>query len=243
MPKSKAAKQRANLKRRALKKLKAASQAGAPVLSGGGPYLPVRGQPMRTVKRGAGSFRDWVKYIPRAIGGASGFMTGGLSSARGGWDTGAELSKKIGWGAYGTVPSSDNGVNYATPMPAMQSTSESCTISRTEYLGDVYTSAVAGQFLNFTFAFNPGIFLLWGSRLASLFQEWRLEGAMVSFRSRSSSYTAATTLGTVMVAMDYNAANPAFTTKQQFQETSGCASCSIDQNCDCYIELTKMQMS
>jgi len=229
MPKTKAAKLRAKLKRQVVKSL----------VAGTGSYVPVPGTRPRVLKKGAGKFTDWLKYIPRGIGGVSGLMTGGLSGARSGWDSGAELSKKIGWGAYGSMPVSDNGINFATPVPAIHTTDESCSISKTEYLGDVYTSAVAGQFFSRTFDFNPGVFLIWGSQLAQLFQEWRLDGAVVSFRSRSSSYTATTTLGTVMIAMDYNATNPDFTTKQQMQETSGSASCSIDQNCDCYIEADK----
>jgi hypothetical protein len=123
----------------------------------------------------------------------------------------------------------------------MHSGDESVRISKVEYLGDVITSAVAGAFNNVSFEFNPGIFLYWGSHFAALFQQWKLDGAMVYFKSRSSSYTATTTLGTVMICMDYNAHNDPFISKQAMQETAGCVACAIDHDCSCGIEANAQQ--
>jgi len=259
-PRSPAAKKRARLVRRVKvaegilpprvrrRRTRAAKLDKALTLLGSGAYNPVPGARPRLM--GRGPFWDVLKrglsYLPRAIGGASGLMTNGFSGATKGWEEGARLSKLIGLGAYSRVPGVRPGgtqVQYADPVPAIRTTAESCTISRTEYMGDVFASATAGAFQNTTYSFNPGVMLNWGSSLASLFQEWSLEGACVSFRSRSSSYTQTTTLGTVMIAMDYNAAASAFTTKQQMEECGGMASCSIDQNCDMYVESDKAQNS
>jgi hypothetical protein len=118
----------------------------------------------------------------------------------------------------------------------MHSGDESVTLRKIEYLGDVFTSSVAGAFNVTALDFNPGVMLYWGSKFASLFQQWKLNGAMVYFRSRSSSYAAATALGSVMICMNYNSHAAAFTSKQEMQETTGCVACAIDQNATCAIE-------
>jgi len=125
----------------------------------------------------------------------------------------------------------------------MHSADESVRLCKVEYLGDVFTSASAGSFAVQVLRFNPGVLLYWGSHFAALFQQWRLNGAMVYFRSRASSYTATTTLGTVMICMDYNSHNPDFTNKQQMQETAGCVACAIDQNCACGVECDTRQVT
>jgi len=248
MPKSQAARVKARLVRKA----KVAAGLVPPRrrkrgLTGGGAYNPVSGAPRRMLT-GRGDYKDWLKYIPRAIGGAAGFATGGLAGATKGWETGAGLSKIMGLGAYnrrplipGFRPGGGQRKIFADPVPYISTDNESCTLSRVEYMGDVICSGTAGAFNNVTYAFNPGIMLNWGASMASLFQEWRLDGAVVSFRSRASSYTSSTTLGTVMIAMDYNATASAFTTKQQMQECGGVASSSIDRDCDCYIECARNQ--
>lgn len=213
---------------------KALSNALVPV-GGRGVYQPYPGN---QIYQGRGGYFDWLKYIPRALGGGWGLLNGGLGGAKSGWEEGANISRAIGLGAYQKVPSGIKGIK-ATPVPYMHSTGEEFNLQRIEYLGDVITSGTAGAFSNTTFNFNPGVFLNWGSYLASLFEEWQFNGAVVSFRSRSSSYSSTTTLGTVMIAMNYNAAAASFTTKQQFQETSGVAVSSIDRDCDCFIEADK----
>jgi hypothetical protein len=247
MPKSKVAKKKSRLIRRA--KVRAGlipprpkrAKSAPMVLAKTGAYYPVSGAP-RTLS-GRGAFADWFKYIPRALGGAAGLISGGLPGAKTGWNTGADVSKAMGFGAYNTNRQliAPAGIHYADPVPRMHSTAESCNICRTEYLGDVITSGVANAFSLQPFNFNPGIFLNWGSTLASLFQEWQLNGAVVSFRTRSSSYSNTTTLGTIVLAMDYNATATAFTTKQQIQECGGSVAASLDRDCDLYIEAAQSQ--
>lgn len=147
-----------------------------------------------------------------------------------------------GGGAYTDGPMMSTLL--ASPVPAMHSSEESVKVHKVEYLGDLITSVNAGEFKNTSFPLNPGICLYWGKHLAALFQQWRLEGAIVYFKSRSSSYTATTGLGTVMMCCDYNTHNSAFTNKQQMQETTGSVACCIDQNASLGIECdTKMTMS
>lgn len=231
---------------------------------GKGAYGNFDGMPLGSrIYGGRGGFWDWikdrVKFVPRAIGAAHGMMTGGLPGAKTGWEAGAELSKNIGWGAYGRRPTRGRGANMidyvgspvlanksileASPVPAMHSGDESVSLHKIEYLGDVYTSTTAGAFNNQVFEFNPGVFLYWGKKFAHLFQQWKLEGATVHFRTRSSSYTSTTTLGTVMMAMDYNPHNAAFTTKQEMQQCAGSVACAIDQNCTLGIEAAQGKSS
>lgn len=214
---------------------------------GGGSYNLMRGMPMGATRGQGGFFQDlWgnvKKFAPRITGAAASAMAG--KSVGDGWDAGAKFAQSKGWGKYkkritrGGGAYAEGGINdvvLASPVPSMHSSEESVQVHKIEYLGDVFTSTTAGAFKNTVFEFNPGVFLYWGKHLAALFQQWKLEGAMVYFKSRSSSYTATTTLGTVMICMDYNPHNTAFVNKQQMQETTGCVACSIDQNCTMGVE-------
>lgn len=213
-----------------------------------GAYAPVNGSPIgrpgMVLTRGTGAFKDWFKWIPRAVSAASGLMHGGLGGAVSGWNDGAKISENLGFGGYrrrtrGTGAYADGPINdtiLASPVPAMHSGDENVVLRKIEYLGDVFTSATAGAFAITTLDFNPGVMLYWGSRFAALFQQWKLNGAMVYFRSRSSSYASATALGTVMMCMNYNSHALPFTTKQEMQETTGCVACAIDQNATLGVE-------
>jgi hypothetical protein len=57
-----------------------------------GSYVPANGVPVRRMTTGNGSFSDWFKFVPRGIGGAAGFVNGGLNGAVSGWNAGAKVS-------------------------------------------------------------------------------------------------------------------------------------------------------
>lgn len=94
-------------------------------------------------------------------------------------------------------------------------------VSHREYLGDVITAPVAGQFLINSFPINPGNSLTfpWLSQIASNFEEYDIEGMLFHFKSTSSDAlnSVQTSLGTVIMATQYNAASGPFTSKAEME--------------------------
>lgn len=130
---------------------------------------------------------------------------------------------------------------YFGPSPA-----GGCRIRHTEYLGDVTTSATAGQFYlayGGPWLINPGNSdtFPWLSNIANQFEEYEFHGLMFHFRSTSTDAVSSNTnnlqLGVVIGATDYNVLHPAFTSKQQMDNyeytTSGKPSLSWDYPVEC----------
>lgn len=93
-------------------------------------------------------------------------------------------------------------------------------ISRKEYIQDVLSTTA---FANTAFAINPANSALfpWLSNIAVNFQEYKIHGMVMQFRSTSAVAlnSTNTALGTVVMATDYNASNPPFPSKSQAENT------------------------
>jgi len=140
-----------------------------------------------------------------------------------------------GGGAYGHRTSSGNTM-LASPVPAMHSSDESVRLHRVEYITDVFASSTAGAFSVTSFALNPGMLLPWGSTIAALFEQYKIKGMAFMFKTRSTNYSTSTTLGSLIMATNYNVNADAYVTKQQMEAASGATTSTIDQDCMHYIE-------
>ena len=90
-----------------------------------------------------------------------------------------------------------------------------------EYIKDIVTSSVAGQFQNETFRINPGLAATfpWLCVIAQNYDEYKIHGMVFEFKTSSSDAlnSTNTALGSVIMATEYNVVAPSFTTKQQME--------------------------
>lgn len=223
-----------------------------PTYTGKGAYTPAKGV---RLKRGRGGFLDWLGYIPRALGGGIGLLTGGADAARKGWETGAGISKTLGLGKYrmmrgrgayetgGAAGSNVGGVTIAAPVPLMHSGEDHIRCVRREYLGDVFTSASAGAFSLTSFKINPAEFnfLPWGASIFSNFSEYEIVGMLFHFESSSSAYTTSTTLGTYTMSAEYDPAATDPANRLDMDLLSGSVTRKIDECSDFFFECDPKQ--
>lgn len=137
------------------------------------------------------------------------------------------------------------------PAPIINSTAESgVTIRHREFVGDVVAGGSAdgygvGGFKPYTFNINPGNDALfpWLSTLAVNFQEYRLDGLLMQFRSTSGDAVANTntSLGTICMSTQYNAAMAPFINKVEMENSQFGQSCKPSESMTHFIETSKHQ--
>lgn len=113
-------------------------------------------------------------------------------------------------------------------LPVIKNSSTGIIIRHKEYLGDINPST---EFNVNSYPINPGIekTFPWLSQIAGSFEEYEFRGLLFQFRSMSSdsvlSATSNTSLGTVIMATEYNVVLPSFTTKAQMENHEFAISC------------------
>lgn len=202
--------------------------------------VPLRGSGAYSTPK---SVKPLVKQALMELGSAAGSFLGsrvGMSSRGSALGKGlaAKISKLIGTGDYtvserpvvnSLFPGSGGGGNgYAQFSNAAQST----RIQHREYLQDVYTGAAAGAFSITGFQINPGLAFTFPylASVAQNFEEYRIRGMVFEFISTSSPYNANAAMGSIVMAMEYNAAAPAFTNKPQMENSDFAISARFDKN-------------
>jgi hypothetical protein len=98
-----------------------------------------------------------------------------------------------------------------------------------EFVKDIITSATAGAFNVETFNVNPGNPALfpWLSGQAQGWSEYKFHGLIFEFKTASGQMVSSTntTLGTVIMASQYNLNDPAFVNKQQIENSEFSTPC------------------
>jgi hypothetical protein len=128
----------------------------------------------------------------------------------------------FGFGAYGTPKKNSmlkNGAVQFTPggPPRVINTKkgEATVVAHREYIGDLMsgtfvptTTSTAYECLSYSL--NPGNSQLfpWLSTVASNFQEWELQGALVELITEAADFSSNFSIGNVMMAADYNPLAP-----------------------------------
>lgn len=107
-----------------------------------------------------------------------------------------------------------------------------CTIiRRREYIADVVSSV---GFVNSSYPLNPGLSssFPWLAGVAQYHGQYRIHGMLVEFVSTCGSAIASTNnaLGTVVMATNYNATDPLFSSKQQMEDYDFSDSCRPTEN-------------
>lgn len=119
--------------------------------------------------------------------------------------------------------------------------STSVVISHKEFVQDISLSAT-GQFLSNTFVLQPGLQkgdttppspFTWLPPIAAQFEEYQWLGLLFTFKSTASFYTGSSTspaLGQVIMATQYNAGSPAFTSKESMEQYEGATSGTVTRS-------------
>lgn len=148
---------------------------------------------------------------------------GGYLGARGGeWlgDNAVNLAmmagKAIGLGDYAV---SKNVLSGNLPVMTNPISSSGNTIRFQEYLGDVVTSATAGEFSINNYIINAANAKTfpWLSQIASNYEQYEIEGLLFYFKSTSGDAlnSTNTALGTVMLATQYDVMDENFKSKSE----------------------------
>lgn len=155
------------------------------------------------------------------IGRAAGSMFGNA-------DIGHNIGKWLGSGIGSIFGSGDYTMSGATPsynvltnnnqVPQFQSTKATNVICHREYLGDI--NGTAGFNLN-SYPLNPGIekTFPWLSTIAQNYQEYRIHGLIFEFRPLITDFVTGGAPGVVIMATNYNADAPLYTSKQDMENS------------------------
>lgn len=107
-------------------------------------------------------------------------------------------------------------------------------IRHSEYICDVISSSTAGAFANQSFPLNPGLAQTFEylAQLAANFTEYRIEGMLIEFRTRSvdALNSTNTALGSVYIATQYNSLEPDFSSKAEMSSYQYCNNCKPSES-------------
>jgi len=178
--------------------------------------------PSRTV-RGQGFYRGFGGHAGRAIGGLAGaanmalgmpfssMLTPATGATLGGY-MGKKAAAATGFGSY-KMPRHNTLLYPELPSIRNSRVQEGAVVVRhKEYIGDVISSGTAGAGNVNVYAIQPGLAttFAWLAPIANCFQEYKLNGMLVEFRSASGDAVSSgnTALGEVVISTNYNAASP-----------------------------------
>lgn len=195
-----------------------------------------RGDYWTDFKSGLGAVGRAVKRItPQGtfsrLGQAFGGAVGGGPGAAIGSGLGGMMSQLVGFGDYGVVSNSvvDHArkMNMGAPVPYFGNISNGTVIQHREYIQDVVGTGSTAFSLT-AFSINPGQVgtFPWLSSIASNYEQYELRGCVFQYKSLCSDSTtgAATALGAVTMATDYDSIEGPFGTKSQMEQSQYCTS-------------------
>lgn len=188
----------------------------------------VKGQGAYKAKTSKKRIRGRGDYVPDK------YSNKDLAQTIGGRAMGYIWDKLFGNGDYapmnfGVKNNSFMNEIVANGPPKVWSTNQNAFVMRhSEYLGDITTSSVARDFDLASYDINAGLTTMfpWLSTIASNFQQYKVKGMLFEYRSTCSDAIASSTdlsLGTVILATNYNSAESAFASKQQMLQTEFCS--------------------
>ena len=120
-------------------------------------------------------------------------------------------------------------------------------ISHKEYLTDVYGNEAADEFVNNSWALNPGIekTFPWLSQFAQNFEEYTMHQLMFTYRATISNdlSTSNGQVGTIIMVVDYNPDNTPFIDKGTMMQYAGAVSSKVTNTVCCGVECDPGQNS
>lgn len=191
------------------------------------------------IDAGARLAKRYGRPVMKTIGGGLGGLLGGAFTGGAGTGVGAGIGSAIadtaatilGMGAYEIK---ENSLLTSSQVPVMHDVGNSIRIKHREYVADVYSSSTPGSFDIKSYALNPGLSASfpWLCNVASAFEQYKVEGFAVEFKSGSGDAlnSTNTALGSVILAADYNAGSTGFTNKQQMLNSMWACEAKPSQN-------------
>lgn len=187
-------------------------------------------------------YRFAKKVIPKGTGRAVGTALGAqFGNPQLGASIGGAVSKAIGVGSYSIKENS----LFAGGIPTViSSNGKGFIVRHREYLQNIVTAADA-SFTIQSFPLQPGLSSVfpWLSQVAVGFEEYKIRGMIWEFKSTSSDSLSSTTtsLGTVIMATQYDSSRPAFQNQQQMANHEFANSCKPSENMMHAIECARSQ--
>lgn len=172
-------------------------------------------QKLETQLRKSRPFRDTGGIIGKSIGN----LFGVDGSSIGKW-LGSGIGSIFGSGDYtitGQAPAY-NVLTSGSQTPKFSSDQRTNVVCHREYLGDINGTA---SFNAGAYPLNPGSTTTfpWLATLAQNYQEYRFHGLVFEFRPLITDFIASGSPGVVVMATNYNADAPTFTSKQQMENS------------------------
>lgn len=166
-----------------------------------------------------------------AIGGHIGMP---MSGAKLGSALGARISKLIGSGDYTSTGLTAHNTLIRNAVPATISFSDrTIRIAHREYICDVLAGASHPTFNSRQFVVNANYTSTFPylSGIATQFEKYRFRGLVFEYVSTTTPYASAgASVGTVVMACQFNTASPDFQTKTQMENVENAISIRMDQN-------------
>jgi len=167
----------------------------------------------------SGALSSGVKALAPKAGAFLGSLVGGAPGALAGSKLGSKVSSLLGFGDYkisanSLIPGLQN--MEAAIVPKFATGNNSVRIRERECLGDIFSASQANTFNLQSFPLNPAnpSTFPWLSNIAPLYEQWWPHGIVFEFVSTSSEFNGTSqALGTVVMATNYNAIEPLFTSK------------------------------
>lgn len=164
------------------------------------------------------------------IGAVGGNAFGPIGAAVGG-GLGNMMSRLVGFGDYGvvanTVVDHANKMNMGAPVPYFGNISNGTIIQHREYIQDIVGTGSTAFSLT-AYSINPGQAgtFPWLASIASNYEQYELRGCVFQYKSLCSDSTtgAATALGAITLATDYDSLEGPFGTKAQMEQSQYCTS-------------------
>jgi len=114
------------------------------------------------------------------------------------------------------------GIFSGDSVPAFRNISGGVRVTHREYLGEILASPTANAFSVTSYAVNPGLFSTfpWFSAFANQFDQWKPNGLVFCFKTESSEFGAgAGSVGTVIMAADYDVTDTAYSSKIEMENS------------------------
>jgi len=195
-----------------------------------------------------GFFQDQLAKVKRV-----GARLGGMAVDRGLGMAESYASQFLGQGDYennAIVDGGSSGSNFVRTIPSFSPNPDDLggiCISHKEYLTDIYGNSAADEFVNASWAINPGIekTFPWLSQFAQNFEEYTMHQLIFTYRGTISNdlSTSNGQVGTIIMVVDYNPDNTPFIDKGTMMQYAGAVSSKVTNSVMCGVECDPKQNS
>jgi hypothetical protein len=210
-------------------------------LTGRGDYKQVKQVIANEMRAIAPQLKSMVKAGLNQAGGSLGAYAGSkLGSASAGRRIGQSLagriSRLVGSGDYSTNTTAVNslmkGGSSTTALASFGPSSGGIRIQHREYITDLYAGAVSAFSIIETLPVNPGLASTFQylAQIAQNFEQYIFHGLVFEYVSTTSPYLAGGAMGSLVMAMEYDSALAAFTSKPQMENSDFAVSARPDSS-------------